>query len=118
MTPRPPGSIDSNPFRRRLRLIASTCACAITGLLLLGCGLRPAFSVKIAVADKTPRDASVFIDEEFIGMLGYVAAHGVRMPEGEHRLTVERDGYFPFDRILKSDGEPIVLQVQMTPLPD
>ena len=35
-----------------------------------------------------PRDASVSIDEEYIGPLGIVAARGVRLPVGEHRITV------------------------------
>jgi hypothetical protein len=99
---------------RASRLATFTlAACA-----LAGCGLRSAVSVAFALDKGTPRDASVFVDEEFIGLLGYVAAHGVRLPEGEHRLTVERDGYFPLDQILISDREPIALRVRLTPIPD
>jgi hypothetical protein len=93
-----------------------------SGLLCLACvgctNLRPAVSLRVAVAAQTPRDASVFIDEEFVGLLGHVAASGVRLPKGEHRLTVEREGYYPVDVILTSVREPIAFQVQMTPIPD
>jgi hypothetical protein len=83
-----------------------------------GAGLRAAVSLKIVIDPHTPADASVKIDEEFIGMLGYVAARGVRLPEGEHRISVEREGYFPWDRIVVSDRKPIHLNVKMTRIPD
>jgi hypothetical protein len=47
-----------------------------------------------------------------------VAAHGVRLPIGEHRITVQRSGYFPWDRLVESDRKPILLRVQMVPIPD
>jgi hypothetical protein len=98
----------------RARFVALSLICGIAA----GCGLRAAVSVKFAIAAGTPRDASVFVDEEFIGLLDYVAAHGVRLPEGEHRLSVERDGYYPLDQLLVSDREPIAVRVQLTPIPD
>lgn len=69
-------------------------------------------------AKGTPRDATVTIDEQFVGLLGVVAARGVRLPEGEHRITVERPGYFPWDRVVVSDRKPIFLRVEMVPIPD
>lgn len=81
-------------------------------------GLRAAVSMKVLPHPKTPLDASVWIDEEFIGLLGYVAARGVRLPEGAHRITIERDGYFPYDRIVVSDRQPISLDVRLIPIPD
>lgn len=82
------------------------------------CGPTPAVSLKVARTQRTPPDASVKIDEQFIGLLGYVSAKGVRLPEGEHRITVEREGYFPWDRIVVSDRKPIRLEVDLIPLPD
>lgn len=85
-----------------------------------GCGpqLRPAVSLSIAYAKPTPPDASVTIDEQYIGPLGYVAAHGVRLPEGEHRISVTKSGYFPWDRRVTADREPIKLDVTLEPIPD
>ena len=70
------------------------------------------------LAKPTPRDASVIIDEQYIGPLGYVAAHGVRLPVGEHRISVEKNGYFPFDELVRADRDDISLRVKLEPVPD
>jgi hypothetical protein len=112
--------VTPRPHRQRVRerillgfflvwSLGSPTACSTT---------RAAVSMKLDMSDSTPPDASVIIDEQFVGLLGYVAAHGVRLPEGEHRITVEREGYFPWDRIVVSDREPIRLQVTLWPIPD
>jgi len=67
---------------------------------------------------KTPADATVTLDEEYIGPLGYVAARGVRLPVGTHRVTVEKEGYFPYDAIIVAVRMPIKLEVKLTPVPD
>jgi hypothetical protein len=93
----------------------------VLGLALVtACGpaLRPAVSLRVSIAPDTPADASVKIDEQFIGVLGYVAARGVRLPEGEHRISVEREGYFPWDAVVVSDRKPIQLRVELRKLPD
>jgi hypothetical protein len=79
---------------------------------------RAAVTLRVQIPKSVPGDASVFIDEQYVGPLGYVAAHGVRLPVGEHRITVERDGYFPWDRLIEADREPITLSVELTPIPD
>jgi hypothetical protein len=94
-------------------------AIAIALALLSGCaGVPPAVSLKVVRAPETPRDASVVIDEQYIGPLGYVAAHGVRLPVGEHRISVEKNGYFPFDSLVRADRDNIVLPVKLEPVPD
>jgi hypothetical protein len=75
-------------------------------------------SLAVKISQETPGDASVFIDEEYIGPLGYVAAHGVRLPVGEHRITVRREGFFPWDRLVVADRKPIALQVKLDKIPD
>lgn len=97
------------PWLAALLLLLSAC--------MSGVG-RPAVSMRIERDAATPRDAGVWIDEEFIGPLSYVAAHGVRLPIGEHRITVQRQGYFPWDRLVVSDREPIKLKVALVPVPD
>jgi hypothetical protein len=103
------------------------CVIAVTAIVLgtsplalVGCGIGPrsAVSMKVARTKSTPRDASVYIDEEFIGPLYYVAAHGVRLPTGKHRITITRDGYFPWDREVEADRQPVLLNVELVMIPD
>lgn len=95
--------------------------CALLSCALGACGIqarRAAVRLSLERHPDAPRDASVYIDEQFVGFLGVVAARGVRLPEGEHRITVQRDGFFPWDRLVESDREPIRLKVELRPIPD
>jgi len=114
------------PHRRSLSLRILITVLAISALALgaatLGaCGPavgRPTISMKFKVAPKTPPDASVTIDEEYIGPLSYVAARGVRIPRGQHRITVEKEGYFPWDKLVQAERQPIFLDVYLVKVPD
>jgi hypothetical protein len=68
----------------------------------------------------TPAEATVIIDDEAIGSLELVAAHGVALPVGVHHVTVKATGYFPWDREVKAvEGQaPIRLDVALQPVPD
>jgi hypothetical protein len=79
---------------------------------------RAAVSLRIKRHDKTPPDAFVTIDEELLGPLSYVAARGVRLPLGTHRISVERTGYFPYDATIVASDEPIFLDIKLDPIPD
>jgi len=81
-------------------------------------GLRSAVDMTVKIGERTPRSALVYIDGRYIGTLKAVAARGVRIPEGKHRLTVEKSGYFPYDKIIVSDLKPIELEVRLLKLPD
>lgn len=85
-----------------------------------GCGppLYAAVSMSIKYEKPTPGDASVTIDEQYVGPLGYVAAHGVRIREGKHRVSVTKTGYFPYDRLIDAGRDPIHLDVTLEPIPD
>jgi len=87
--------------------------------LVSACKFIPysADTVSLRVQGNVP-DAQVTIDDIPIGALGYVAAHGVALPPGKHRVTVERVGYFPWDAVLTAEDEPIHLQVKLVPIPD
>lgn len=87
---------------------------------LLGACQVPRAAVRLSVARAvdTPRDATVYIDEQFVGFLGVVAARGVKLPEGEHRITVEKVGYFSWDRLVVSDRQPISLRVELRRIPE
>jgi hypothetical protein len=99
---------------RRTLLLAALCGPAACQT---GVG-RPAVSLRLTRSERTPRDASVFIDEEFIGPLTLVVVHGVSLPLGKHRITVQKAGYFPWDRLVESDRENITLNVELEPIPD
>jgi hypothetical protein len=84
------------------------------------CGPQPipAVTLKMQRTPETPKNASVSIDEQYIGPLNVVASHGVRLPIGTHRITVEKDGYFPFDQLVTADRDDIRLVVKLEPVPD
>lgn len=87
----------------------------------LGCAtmnLRSAVDFSVEVAPGTPKSALVYVDGRYIGTLAAVEARGVRLVEGEHRISVEKVGYFPFDAIVVSDFKPIELTVKMIKLPE
>jgi hypothetical protein len=87
-------------------------------------GCQPAASPHAATMSLrlrgSPADAVVILDDEAIGPLDFVAAHGVALPPGVHRLTVKASGYFPYDHeVTASEGAPpLNLDVALTPLPD
>ncbi|MGA2448194.1 MAG: PEGA domain-containing protein [Polyangiaceae bacterium] len=68
----------------------------------------------------SPPDAIVVVDEQTLGTLDYVQAHGVAMPPGVHRITVKASNYFPWDRQVeaKPGSSPVTLDVSLTPIPD
>ena len=55
----------------------------------------------------TPPEATVTIDDVFVGRLEMVAGRGVALPGGAHRLSIEAAGYLPFDRLLEAKLVPI-----------
>jgi len=108
------------PFTRPAAIAAfARRAAFVSCAILVACQVqRSAVHLSMARAVATPRDASVYIDEEFVGLLGVVAARGVRLPEGEHRISVEKVGYFPWDRLVVSDRKPLYLTVELRKIPD
>jgi hypothetical protein len=111
-------------IRARSRLLAAltlTLAPVLALPLTTAClsqQVRAAVSLSLQRGERTPRDASVLIDEQYIGPLSYVAAHGVRLPVGTHRITVQKQGYFPWDRLVEADRDPIFLNVELERVPD
>jgi hypothetical protein len=55
---------------------------AVVALAACQPSVRAAVSLKLQKSEKSPRDASVYIDEEYVGPLGFVAVRGVRLPVG------------------------------------
>jgi hypothetical protein len=68
----------------------------------------------------TPADAVVIIDDQALGTLELVMAHGVALPPGVHHVTVKAEGYLPWDREVdaKEGAGMVKLEVALTPVPD
>jgi hypothetical protein len=88
-------------------------------LALAGCGAGAPRTTSLRMAGN-PGDASVTVDERYLGALAYVASRGVALPPGKHRITVEKSGFFPWDRLVEAhDGDPpIHLDVALVKIPD
>jgi hypothetical protein len=68
----------------------------------------------------SPPNASVTIDDIFVGRMDIVSARGVALPPGSHRISVEAPGYLPWDKIVeaKEGSAPIRLEVRLLAIPD
>jgi hypothetical protein len=97
--------------------IGAAAVAAVLGAA--GCVARAPETVSLRVNGNVP-DASVTIDDHYLGALAYVASKGVALPAGVHRVTVEKAGYFPWDRLVeaKSGGAPILLTVELQRVPE
>ena len=89
---------------------------AATLALFAGCASAPP-QTHLTLTGNVP-DASVTIDDQDVGTMKHVTKHGVALPPGTHRLTVEKQGYFPFDRLIESKGKTVSLKVELEPIPD
>lgn len=67
----------------------------------------------------TPPNASVVVDDVYVGTLELVAAHGVAVPPGVHRVSVEAPGYFPADHLVDAQpSRPARLEVALEKEPE
>ena len=90
------------------------------GVLNVACSPHAsAATVSMRMAGSPP-NASVTIDDQFVGVLAVVAARGVALPPGMHHITVEAAGYFPWDKTtLVNEGDRAVrFDVHLVPIPD
>jgi len=64
--------------------------------------------------------AKVRIDDRYLGSFARVKRRGVALPPGKHRISVERNGYFPWDGLIEvEEGDPPVhLEVELRKIPD
>ena len=66
----------------------------------------------------SPPDATVTVDDQIVGSLRIVMARGVALPPGPHRVSVESAGYLPWDKIVVATDRPVVVAVDLVPVPD
>ena len=95
---------------------------ALPFVLLIACGAPGSGAKAVTSLQMTgsPADARVVVDDQIVGTLDMVQARGVAMPPGQHRVTVEHDGFFPFDTIVEAkEGEKVVhLEAKLVRVPD
>lgn len=87
---------------------------------LLACG-RPKEPTTVSIRMVgSPPNASVTIDDIFVGRLDAVVARGVALPVGTHRVSVEAPGYLPWDKVIeaKEGAGPVRLDVHLLAIPD
>ncbi len=94
----------------------------LLGSMTTACGqpreaAAPTISLRMA---GTPVDAVVIIDDQALGTLELVMAHGVALPVGVHHVTVKAEGFLPWDHEVeaKEGAGMIKLDVALTPVPD
>ncbi|HEY8077386.1 MAG TPA: PEGA domain-containing protein [Labilithrix sp.] len=92
---------------------------ALFAILLAACGPGNVKTVSMRMGG-TPPNASVTIDDQFVGTLELVSARGVALPAGTHHVTVEAAGYLPWDKVVEAhEGDaPMRLDVKLVPVPD
>jgi hypothetical protein len=65
-----------------------------------------------------PPGATVTIDDRIVGRLDVVATRGVALPPGKHRVSVEAEGFLPWDKEIEAAEAPVLLDVKLEPIPD
>jgi len=86
-----------------------------------GMAIGPDHQILLGCNDPTLTvPSTVIIDDQPIGTLDFVAAHGVALPPGVHHITVQARGYFPWDREVQArpGSPPIRLTATLEPVPD
>lgn len=103
----------------RYRRAFALCAGLALAFPATGCGPKAPTTVSMRMTG-TPKNASVTVDDEFVGTLDVVSARGVALPPGKHRITVEAAGYFPWDKVVEvAPGQgPVRLDAALAPIPD
>ncbi len=104
-----------------MRIARELVAVALLSLGVGCAGARPpTTSLRFAPARGSPPAARVIIDDQELGPLVYVTEHGVAMPPGKHRITIEADGYLPWDQEVEAgpNGGLLKLDVTLVKKPD
>jgi hypothetical protein len=102
----------------RLARLALVATCTVAGASACNPAdspHRPTVSLRIHGG---PARATVTIDDEYVGPFDVVAARGVALPLGSHRISIESPGYLPWDKIVEAKEQPVRLDVQLVPVPD
>jgi hypothetical protein len=94
---------------------------ALLALSVAACGGGPPAVSPRSVSLRlrgTPARATVTIDDRLIGPLDVVSVRGVALAPGAHHVSVEAEGYLPWDSVVEAKDAPVVLDVRLVPVPD
>lgn len=100
--------------------VSARRAALALAVTLIACGpAREPKTVSLRVIGSPP-EATVTIDDIFVGRLDMVIARGVALPVGTHRISVEAPGYLPWDRVVeaKEGAGPVRLDIRLNAIPD
>jgi hypothetical protein len=94
----------------------------LLSLVLAACAPSkpPTTSLRLLPAADAPGRARVTIDDQPLGSLDFIVKRGAALPPGKHRLTIEADGYLPFDQEIDAGdkGGMIKLDIKLIKRPD
>ncbi len=66
-----------------------------------------------------PADAVLEVDETRLGPVGMFAERGLLLSPGTHRVVLRAEGRFPEFRLVEiADGELLVVEIALRPVPD
>ncbi len=93
---------------------------AVIAAVLVACGPPSApKTVSMRMAGGPP-NASITVDDIFVGTFDVVSRRGVALPPGSHRVSVEAPGHLPWDKVVEAreGAGPMQLDVKLVPIPD
>lgn len=93
---------------------------AALAFVLVACGPPAAPKTVSMRMAGGPANASVTVDDIFVGTMDVVSRRGVALPPGSHRVSVEAPGHLPWDKVVeaKEGAGPVQLDVKLVPVPD
>ena len=96
------------------------CSAIAIGASSCGASIPPTTSLHVVAAQDAPPVARVTIDDQPVGALVTVIKRGVALPPGKHRITIEAEGFFPWDQEVSAgdSGGVINLDVKLVRVPD
>lgn len=105
---------------RRLLFVLLVALPVASGAMACVSSVPKTTSLRVVPAEGAPPAARVTIDDEPVGSLQRVVEHGVALPPGKHRVTIEAEGYLPWDQEVDagSGGGLVKLDVTLVKIPD
>jgi PEGA domain len=102
--------------------IQLSALCVVSALLLPACenvivGTPGARTVPLRFSG-TPADATVTIDDQRAGSMQLVSMRGVRVLPGKHHVSVEAQGYVPYDAVIVAKDDVVRIDARLVPVPD
>ena len=101
--------------RRLIATIVTCIACAACAA-----STPRTTSLRVFPAQGSPPAARVTIDDEPVGSLRLITERGVALPPGKHRITIEAEGYLPWDQEVDAGkgGGLVKIDVALVKVPD